>query len=365
MDPTPTGLTQLKDLRKRSRLSQAELARRVSVDTSLVSRWEAGERAPSAQNVVDLAVALGISVDYLLNAQVRPSFSFRAQVTGSDGAAEQQALRDAEAQIHFLDAIHRMATTVAPPFTLRTDFNEQFLAQITNQMRVALRLNMRIRFGELLQALTEQGVFVFVWQLPLSISGMSYRGAYSVVFVNGRHTPQRQLFTLAHELGHLLFHLKDGEQTTISQVASNRDPQEGEANKFASELLMPGVDVDQLIQLRGVAGLRKPTQLAMAAELFNVSRDAMFYRLVGKGVFDWKERWTYFTQGKLDADTALPAHRVDGIDTQVPLRMRELALQLYDAGEISAGKLAEWFAASRLNVDDMLFAREASPVAYL
>src|SRR5439155_18270668 len=99
--------------------------------------------------------------------------------------------------------------------------------------------------------LAEWDVSVFEWSMPSEISGMSYCGATTVVFINNLHTTQRKLFTLAHEFGHVLFHLGRGQQreeTAVSFIASNRNPMEKEANQFARELLMPTNEVDRIVK---------------------------------------------------------------------------------------------------------------------
>lgn len=52
----------LVEARKSARLSQAELARRMSVPTRLVEQWESGEAAPSVAAVNEFAAATGTSV---------------------------------------------------------------------------------------------------------------------------------------------------------------------------------------------------------------------------------------------------------------------------------------------------------------
>lgn len=83
------------------------------------------------------------------------------------------------------------------------------------------------------------------------VSGLIYIsvGQSPVIGVNSSHSKERQRFTIAHELGHLLFHATPGmhiderKQTFIAFRDSNSskgdDPDEVEANYFAAELLMP------------------------------------------------------------------------------------------------------------------------------
>jgi Zn-dependent peptidase ImmA (M78 family) len=66
--------------------------------------------------------------------------------------------------------------------------------------------------------------------------------APSLIFINRNLTGDRQRFTLAHELGHLVMHFH-----------TNRfapEDLEGEADQFASELLAPGADIRGHLQGR-------------------------------------------------------------------------------------------------------------------
>ena len=56
----------LKELRIEKQLSQKDLAALISTGQSSISAWERGEREPLAHQLIDLAMALNCSVDYLL-----------------------------------------------------------------------------------------------------------------------------------------------------------------------------------------------------------------------------------------------------------------------------------------------------------
>ncbi len=51
-------------------ISQKWVAERMSTTTATVSRYVSGDRVPSVENLVDLAQALNVSVDYLLGVSV-------------------------------------------------------------------------------------------------------------------------------------------------------------------------------------------------------------------------------------------------------------------------------------------------------
>lgn len=125
------------------------------------------------------------------------------------------------------------------------------------------------------------------------VSGMLYRtDSHTLIGVNSRHAQTRQRFTIAHEIGHLVMH--QGTPMFIDRFlrvnrrdgASNQ--QEIEANSFAAELLMPrkfvAEEVDRVISKRSNVS---PQELVSAlAKRFDVSAEAMQYRLTNLGVLD-------------------------------------------------------------------------------
>jgi len=98
------------------------------------------------------------------------------------------------------------------------------------------------------------------------------------LYVNSEDIPQRQSFTMAHELGHWLIHreffLKDPDSYPYLlrfNKLDSHNPLEQEANKFAANLLVP----ERLLKpLRG--HVHSPSALA---HLFYVSRTMMEIRL--------------------------------------------------------------------------------------
>lgn len=118
-----------------------------------------------------------------------------------------------------------------------------------------------------------------------NLSGMvARRGTYVQILVNQADQPYRKRFTIAHEIGHYLLHLREGDgefadhETDLFRLESGEEThlpsarsQEIEANRFASALLM---DEDlvrgQWPAVRSVKAM---------ARLFNVSESAMGIRV--------------------------------------------------------------------------------------
>lgn len=93
---------------------------------------------------------------------------------------------------------------------------------------------------------------------------------FAYVEVNADDSPQRQRFTLAHEIGHLMYHPL-GVQHRDPDLA-NRDYREVTANGFAARLLMP----EHMVRI-GYFRIGMPVEL-LAAE-FDVSVSAMKHRI--------------------------------------------------------------------------------------
>lgn len=134
-----------------------------------------------------------------------------------------------------------------------------------------------------------------------AVSGFLYRDPArrsSVIGVNAAHSKNRQRFTVAHEIGHLLLHSfpsihvdKAGYGSGYGQLklrgpmsAAGVDPEEVEANFFAAELLMPCSMVEaELARYPDLDLLdEKEFQRALAdlSKRFKVSPQSMGIRLV-------------------------------------------------------------------------------------
>lgn len=128
----------------------------------------------------------------------------------------------------------------------------------------------------------EIGTDVFQADLPEDVSGLARRvgDERPAIYVERSDAMNRQRFTCAHELGHLL----DDEDADVEQVDRRRDAlstkgtdrHEIFANEFAANLLMPRVAVHSL-RKRGMG-------VVALADFFGVSTVAMGHRLENLGL---------------------------------------------------------------------------------
>jgi Zn-dependent peptidase ImmA (M78 family) len=121
-------------------------------------------------------------------------------------------------------------------------------------------------------------------------SGMVAReGARIIIGVNTTHPENRQRFTVAHELGHMLLHADQPllvDNDGLSLIGYRRDGEkndrEREANVFAAALLMPKAWVDEAVAGEEIA-VDDDGRVTKLAERFGVSQQAMMYRLMNLG----------------------------------------------------------------------------------
>lgn len=117
------------------------------------------------------------------------------------------------------------------------------------------------------------------------------------IVVNAAHHENRQRFTIAHELGHLLLHHGSGDQLFVdtklvvyqragvpkasayTSLESTTTPeQEREANLFAAGLLMPEPLLREFIDSRQL-DIADEFDISLLASAFKVSEQAMSIRL--------------------------------------------------------------------------------------
>lgn len=120
------------------------------------------------------------------------------------------------------------------------------------------------------------------------LSGMLFRDDdRKIIGINSLHHTNRQRFTIAHELGHLLLHkgkevhidrvFRVNLRNAVSSQASDRE--EIEANRFAAELLMP---YDFLMKdvKDGYIDIEDEEEIEELAKKYRVSTQAMTFRLM-------------------------------------------------------------------------------------
>jgi transcriptional regulator with XRE-family HTH domain len=220
-------------------LSQKALAEKVGVPIENIENYENARSLPDSKTLSVLARVLDVTLDDLLRVPPTqsPDFQFR------DRARFKQSPQFAAKVRRMLETYKAIEAAVgASPFcpeTLccdRLEGNEQLIQTTAARFRRSLGLgNVGLN---LFQAVEEVGLKVLreAIAIPgfLGISACSFsRGAF--VLVNTHNiTIEQQFFTLARELGHLIFHRDEYGDTTPPEA--EQKAREKVADYFASHL---------------------------------------------------------------------------------------------------------------------------------
>jgi len=124
------------------------------------------------------------------------------------------------------------------------------------------------RIKNIVQTLESAGIIIYFINVPSEkfdgITLFTDKGQ-PIIFINNSLPNERKIFTISHELFHLVGHIP------FSPLPQDRDT-EKEANEFAGEFLMPYLDCrNDLMDLRY-------SQLGLLKDFWKVSKAAIIYR---------------------------------------------------------------------------------------
>ena len=115
------------------------------------------------------------------------------------------------------------------------------------------------------------------------------KGEDTVIFTNTVSRLSREIFTLAHEVGHSILHMEQGSSFIddgLSISESNTEEREQEANYFAACLLIPSGEIEAFLDLEIPGFVENGLSAMDIAEMmseFNVSFDMALNRLENLG----------------------------------------------------------------------------------
>lgn len=272
----------IRDLRERAEMQSQQLAAKVGIDPSAMSNIERGKRSVKTDELARIADAIGVSPLAILSPDsllARMPVAARAQVAQlSDGSAVKRLTALAELNEVLSEGgmppTHRL-THVPPADTVRWLETAIELADWARQ-RLEVDAPSPDRFSNLAEAIENRlGIDVMVE----SYSREDFAGAsitdwtFPFILVNQDQPTTRALFTLAHELGHVLS--KGGAILTLDANLTALTNWERFANAFAANFLMPEAHVNAIVKKQG----REVGSLATMLVEFGVSFESLVYRL--------------------------------------------------------------------------------------
>jgi XRE family transcriptional regulator, fatty acid utilization regulator len=344
----------IRETREKLKFTQGRLAEAVGFGSAqIISSIEAGNREVKASELSRIARALRTSIDNLLNPELRPEpqFAWREQPDGGFEENESRFLLRCE-RYGLLEKWCNVVSSQPMPllrFATASPSFSQVQIQADN-IRNTLQLGGRPACSLQKTLQEDYGVKIFYDDL-----GQNGGSAFSVtswfgngVLLNSCQAPWRRNYSLAHELFHLL--------TANELKDCGKEQTEKLANVFASGLLLPSEHLMAALSARMDSGKVSFESLIEIAREFDVSIDALLWRLVNLGRLESNKAKELLGSNMLRAidKASFPTWEKP---ERLPERYVRLCFLAYRQGKIGLAKLAEFLETSILDLAEQV--REA------
>lgn len=299
MAQIPTSWQELgarvEEARKVTRLSQAELAARMDLDRTVITKIEAGDRKVDSLELARLAEILKRPVDWFLSPPL-PVIISRRKTRDAD---------ESQADV-LLENLGRDVTQLFQMKLLKPSepFQPSSIDSVASAETAAreLRRHLKLPPGpiwDLLAVVERVGLYVF----SLELEDESLDGSYlrldkaGVAVVNGRAPLGRRRFTAVHELGHHIV----SDDFSAEWIVGEREERESLINAFVIHFLLPRESLHSRWQELNGPNEPRWAAIALGAE-YGLSWTAVLAHLCNLGLIDKKTRGRLETSSPKKAD---------------------------------------------------------------
>jgi Zn-dependent peptidase ImmA (M78 family) len=335
--------------RERMGLSQRALGRRANLPQARIHRIETdSSRSIDLVDLSKLAAGLGMTMSSLIEDSPVRDRVLAAARAGDDSAVA-DALRVACDLIELEERLSGLGVDDQQQLRLPKLVPSGDPRNDGRQLAQAVRSQWGLPdapLGDLVELVEElTGADVAVRELPSDVSGLTVTEqtvGIAVVLVNAKNSPERQRFTLAHELAHLL--TGDSQIDTISTPESS--DAERYANSFAGHLLMPENGVKAWLTAAGSPPAATERTAATLARVFGVSLEVALIQLSTFGLITSADKQAL--QGRSMRALGLrygwlrawEAEVIAASTPRPPSRLWQRALLAYQRGLLGVGVLS-------------------------
>jgi Zn-dependent peptidase ImmA (M78 family)/DNA-binding XRE family transcriptional regulator len=308
------------------------------VSAQAIGKYERDEMMPSSTTLIALAKALGVSEAYLLgqgDLQLQGVEFRKKKITSKKEEAHISAtvINHIERYLEIEDIIHSSSIEWdqprEAPFPVHTLQDAEYAAE---KLRYHWHLGTS-PIANLAEFLEERGIKVLSLPLATSVSGLTCwvkrrNGTpVPIIVINENNKGERQRFTLAHELGHM-----------VLDISPNLD-EESPANRFSGAFLVPA-DI-----LRAEIGKHRNNltlgELIRLKSLFGVSIQALTYRCKDLEIINSKVFQDLFAEFSRRGWRTPPYEEPVEIPIEKPSRFERLCFRAVAEDAINEVKAAE------------------------
>ncbi len=324
--------------RKLAGLSQQALADRVQVSKMAISKYESGDVVPGSGMLLTLGKALGVKVEFFLRSisvTLRtPQYRCRKALTKKE---EAMILGRTQDWLERYLTIERIAGAER-----KLDLPRKGDCSIMDCEDIeALALSIRKQWDlgldpieNVMDVLEQHGIKVGVVAASEKFDALTlWYNQHPVIIVNKGMPGDRQRFSLAHELGHLLMQM----ESDLGTGATPEKVDEIAANRFAGAFLVPDeMAIRELGRQRTRLDLR---EIYLLKQKYGMSMAAWIYRALDLGII------TRDGADRLRRELSIRGWRKTEpgkqIPSESPTQMRLLLLHALSERTISESRFAE------------------------
>lgn len=326
----------IKRARVAAGLSQREVAERAELSAMAVSKFERGLSNPTSQTLIRLARALGTRTEFFLRPTTvelqQPEYRKRASLSKKQLARVEADILDQVER--FLELLSLFPTRPVARFEVPANV-PRHVASYQHVEEAALAVREAWHLGHnaipyLADTLEERGLVVLTTDADESakFDGLAATvGDLPVVVVGADWPGDRQRFTMAHELGHLIL---------AGRLADDLD-EEKACNRFAGAFLVPLPSVRH--ELGTHRNRLEPRELYALKHEYGVSMMAWVFRAADAGVIRDTTKTTLFrffsAKGWRKQEPGEP------VGSETPKLFERLVLHALAEEMISTSKAAE------------------------
>ena len=345
----------IKKMREIAGISQEIFAEKLGLSRATLSAIENGHVAIDSSKLLQIAQILGRPVsDFFEEKAEALALLYRAAEDAVAPVDTQRsferfckAYRELEEIIGVQDAL--LPPPEYPYFPEVHSKPQQFASQVAASERERLGLGQHDPIENIFKLLDEQGVRIFRQGLPdHEVYGLSaFSPRYGLcVFVNQANTLERQIFSLAHEFGHLLMHRSFYQaRKPVAGLDKNHEMEEM-AQTFAANVLVPELGLREVFRRDVGEKASGIEDIVFLKRYFRVSVDMILRRLKDLRLIsqaDYNHLLDEVNKRRGDETKELAPMSPEPVDGWEELsRFWHLARKAAFDELVSPGKLAQW-----------------------
>ena len=332
--------------RKAAGLSMSALGLEVGVSANAIKKYEHGDNMPTSKNLLKLAKALNVRSEYFFR-PIKVSLEgveYRKRSNAPQKLLDQingDVMEQAERWTELLN-VYSDSVKPVPKFMLPDSLPAQVstpneIEAIADLMRKEWSLGLN-PIHDMVDTLESKGIMIINTSVEVKkkFDGLAGKIENTPVVVISSHQPgDRQRFTLAHELGHLVLH-----NCLVDEL-----DEEKACNHFAGAFLLPKQAIQE--HLGEKRNALEAQELFMLKHEFGISMMSILFRAGQCGILSERQQRGYYMKfNKLKWRTQEPG---EPYPNEEPYLFKQLVYRALSEEYIGESKASELLGISLLN----------------